>query len=147
MSKVCPVVFRKIDATTSKISTVLVLCSLCTYLVTMHVVILFFISVDFLIRLSGKKTFSPIHLCANAIQKLLRLPVRMEDAGAKRLAAFFGLAFTVGMIITDYQGWMIANTVIAIIFALCAIPEILFGYCIACKFYTLAKSIYPKGFE
>ena len=146
MSKVCPLVFRQIDATISKISTTLVLSSLCIYLLTMHVAILVFISIDFVIRLSGKKIFSPIYLCANLIQKLFHLPVKMEDAGGKRLAAFFGLAFTIGMIITHYAGWMVANTLIAIIFALCAIPEILFGYCIACKFYTLAKHIYPKGF-
>lgn len=146
MSKVCPLVFRQIDATISKISTTLVLSSLCIYFLTMHVGILFFISIDFVIRLSGKKIFSPIYLCANLIQKLFHLPVKMEDAGGKRLAAFFGLAFTIGMIITDYEGWMVANILIAIIFALCAIPDILFGYCIACKFYTLAKRIYPKGF-
>lgn len=146
MPKVCPLAFRLIDATTSKISTALVLSSLFAYLATMHVAILLFIAIDFIIRLSGKKKFSPVFICASAIQKLLHLPVKVEDAGGKRLAAFFGLGFTVGMIITHFGGWMVANTIIATIFAVCAIPEILFGYCIACKFYTLAKRVYPKAF-
>lgn len=146
MPKVCPLAFRLIDATTSKISTALVLASLFTYLATMHVAILLFIAIDFIIRLSGKKKFSPLFICASAIQKLLHLPVKVEDAGGKRLAAFFGLGFTIGMIITHFGGWMVANTIIATIFAVCAIPEILFGYCIACKFYTLAKRVYPKAF-
>lgn len=146
MPKVCPLAFRLIDATTSKISTALVLASLFAYLATMHVAILLFIAIDFIIRLSGKKKFSPVFICASAIQKLLHLPVKVEDAGGKRLAAFFGLGFTIGMIITHFGGWMVANTIIATIFAVCAIPEILFGYCIACKFYTLAKRVYPKAF-
>lgn len=146
MSKSCPLVFRKIDATISKVSTALVLSGIAAYLMTHHVAILLCIIADFLIRLSGQKVYSPIYLCAHAIQKTLRLHVKMEDAGGKRLASFFGLAFTAGLVITHFQGWTIANSVTAIVFIGCAVPEILFGYCIACKFYTLANKIYPKGF-
>lgn len=147
MSKVCPLIFRQIDATISKISTALVVSSIFMYLMTLQVGILFFIAIDFVIRLSGKKKYSPIYLSAHAIQKAFHLSVKMEDAGGKRLAAFFGFAFTVGMIITYYEEWMVANSVIAVIFVSCAIPEILFGYCIACKIYTLVIKFFPNRFE
>lgn len=146
MSKSCPLLYRKIDATISKVSTALILAGIAVYLFTQHVTILLFIIVDFVIRLSGKRGYSPVYLCALAIQKTLHLEVKMEDEGGKRLASFFGLAFTAGLVITHFQGWTLANGVLAIVFIGCAVPEILFGYCIACKFYTLANKIYPKGF-
>lgn len=146
MSKVCPLVFRHIDATVSKISTVVVLSQIVFYFMTMQVAFLFLVAIDFAIRLSGYKLFSPIYLLSLGIQKIFHLPVKMEDAGGKRLAAFFGLAFTLGIIITHYGEWTIASIMIAVIFALCALPDIFFGYCIACKFYTLAQKIFPKRF-
>lgn len=146
MSQACPLLFRQVDSTISKISTSIILAGIVLYFMTMYVVILFFIAADFGIRLSGYKVFSPIYLAALGMQKIFDLPIRMEDAGAKRLAAFFGLAFTVGIVLTHFVQWTAASYVIAVVFALCAIPEILFGYCIACKFYTLLQKVFPKRF-
>jgi hypothetical protein len=43
-----------------------------------------------------------------------------------------------------------ANLAIAFIsgvFLFCATLELIFGYCIACKIYYIAKKLYPNGFE
>lgn len=70
----------------------------------------------------------------------------MEDAGAKRLAAFFGVGFTFALLITSWLGTDLATAIIAGIFLFCAALELLFGYCIACKIYYIVKKIYPKAF-
>jgi hypothetical protein len=146
MSQVCPLLFRQIDATVSKISAAVVSGGVITYLITFQKWILIVLIIDFVLRLGGYKKISPIFQCANSFQKLFALPVRMEDAGAKRLAAFFGLAFMIGMLIGDIGGWIFAVWIIAGVFMTCVVLDILFDYCIACKIYSSAKKIYPKGF-
>ena len=93
MSQSCPLLFRQIDATITKINAFLVMGSIVFYLVTMQKWILVFLVLDFLIRLSGYKMLSPIFKISSELQKIFKLPVRLEDAGSKRLAAFFGLFF------------------------------------------------------
>lgn len=147
MSKACPLLFRQIDATISKINSIVVLAIIALYFVTMHAAVLYFLIIDYIIRLSGWKHFSVINLFSSGVQTVFHLPVKMEDAGGKRLAAFFGLAFTVAIMVTYYLEWPAAGVIIALIFALCAVPDILFGYCIACKMYTLSRKFFPKWYN
>ncbi|MGE4471554.1 MAG: DUF4395 family protein [Sulfuricurvum sp.] len=44
-------------------------------------------------------------------------------------------------------GLNVAVNLIAAIFLVCASLELLFGYCVACKIYYIAKKLYPKAFE
>lgn len=147
MSLSCPLLFRQVDATVSKISTIIVIGFLTTYFLTTWAPILFFLIIDLSIRLSGYKEYSPIYISAQCIQSFMDLPVKMEDAGGKRLAAFFGLVFILGILITHFLGMSTVQIAIAVVFLVCALPDILFNYCIACKIYSCTKRIYPKAFE
>ncbi len=147
MSLSCPLLFRQVDAIVSKISTMIVIVFLGIYFLTHWVPVLFFIIIDLAIRLSGHKEHSPIYISAQCIQGILNLPSKMEDAGGKRLAAFFGLIFILGILITHFLGLTAVQIGIAIVFLVCALPDILFNYCIACKIYTCTKRFYPKAFE
>ena len=109
--------------------------------------VLILLIADFMLRLYGYKHLSPINISSLFIQKKLSLPVKMEDAGAKRLAAFFGVGFTIALLISLWIGADLAIAFISGIFLFCAALELLFGYCIACKIYYIAKKLYPKGFE
>jgi len=144
MSQACPLLFRKIDATISKISASTVMTAVIIYLITSCKLILVFLIVDFILRLSGKKSFSPIFLFANGTQAVFNLPVRLEDAGAKRLAAFFGLSFMVGILASDLLEFSIGVWVIAISFMSCVVLDLLFDYCIACKVYSAFGKIFPR---
>lgn len=144
MSQACPLLFRKVDATISKINAATVVVFVIVYLLTMCKFILFFLIIDFALRLSGKKSFSPIFLFANGVQSVFKLPIRLEDAGAKRLAAFFGLSFMVGMLVSDLLGFTIAIWIIAISFMSCVVLDLLFDYCIACKVYSAFGKIFPR---
>lgn len=147
MAQQCPLIFRHVDANIVRINTLFVIISVIGFLFTQSVSILLLLSVDFLLRLCGYKHISPIHNLSLLIQRNLSIPVKMEDAGAKRLAAFFGLGFTVALVIFHLIGVKLAIDAIAAIYLFCASLELLFGYCIACKIYYIAKKVYPKGFE
>ena len=146
MSQTCPLLFRQIDSTISKISAAVVMIGVIIYLITMQKLIIIFMIFDFILRLSGYKRFSPVFQFANGVQKLFHLPVYLEDAGAKRLAAIFGLLFMIGIVVSDFMGCTIGIWIIASIFISCVLFDLVFDYCIACKVYSTAKKIYPKGF-
>lgn len=147
MSQACPLLFRQVDANISKMSAVAVSIGVIAYLLTMQKIILIFIIIDFILRLSMHKGLSPIFRASCLIKRVLNLPTRLEDAGAKRLVAIFGLAFSIAMLGFDFFGLILGIWIVAAIFITCVVLDLLFDYCIACKVYSLAKKFYPKWFE
>lgn len=146
MSQTCPLLFRQVDANISKISAVAVSLGVIAYLLSMQKIILAFIIIDFIIRLSRFKSMSPIFRGSCFIKRVLNLPTRLEDAGAKRLAAIFGLIFSIAILGFDFLGLKLGIWIVAAVFISCVVLDLLFDYCIACKVYSLARRIYPKGF-
>lgn len=147
MAQQCPLIFRQVDANVIRINTFFVISSVVAFLATQNVTVLLVLTIDFLLRLYGYKHLSPIQNLSLQIQKFFSIAVKMEDAGAKRLAAFFGVGFTVALIVFQVIGVALAVDIIAAVYLFCASLELLFGYCIACKIYYLAKKVYPKGFR
>ncbi len=143
MPKQCPLLFRQVDATVIRINTLFVMAGVVIYVSSGFVAIILAVIADFLLRLSGKKNLSPTQTASAWIQKKFSLPSKMEDAGAKRLAAFFGVVFMGAIVLFHWLeiGWAIHG--VAIVYLLCASLELLFGYCIACKLYYLGQKIYP----
>lgn len=147
MSQACPLLFRQVDANISKISAATVSIGVIVYLLTMQKIILIFIIIDFILRLSLHKGFSPIFRASCFIKRVLNLETRLEDAGAKRLAAIFGLTFSIAMLGLDFLGLILGIWIVAAVFITCVVLDLLFDYCIACKVYSIAKKLYPKWFE
>lgn len=147
MAQQCPLIFRQIDATVVRINTLFVISAISAFLVTHNWVILILLVIDFILRLYGYKHLSPIQNMSLFIQRKLSFPVKMEDAGAKRLAAFFGVGFTVALLIAYWLNADSAVLIIGGIFLFCASMELFFGYCVGCKIYYIAKKLYPRGFE
>ncbi|MDP2077672.1 MAG: DUF4395 family protein [Sulfuricurvum sp.] len=147
MSQACPLLFRQVDANISKMSAVAVSIGVIAYLLTMQKIILIFIIIDFILRLSMHKGLSPIFRASCFVKRVLNLPTRLEDAGAKRLAAIFGLAFSIAMLGFDFFGLILGIWIVAGIFITCVVLDLLFDYCIACKVYSIARKLYPAWFE
>lgn len=147
MAQECPLIFRHVDATVVRINTLFVISAVIGFLVTQYVAILVLLSIDFMLRLYGYKQLSLINNLSLMIQRQFSFPTKMEDAGAKRLAAFFGLGFTVALAVFHFIGVKLAVDAIAAIYLFCAGLELFFGYCIACKIYYIAKKVYPKAFH
>ena len=147
MSKACPLIFRQIDGTIARVSAVFVSFFVVMFLLTSQVLLLYFISVDFLMRLYGLKEYSLIQQLALFTQRVLSLKTEMTDAGAKRLAAGFGLFFILILIIEYHFKLDTAIFFTAGVFLICSLLEIAFSYCIGCKVYFIVKKIYPAFME
>lgn len=146
MAQQCPLLFRQVDATVTRINGLFVMSGVITFLVTQNVWILLVLIADFALRLYGYKQLSPIQNFSLMIQTKLGLSSKMEDAGAKRLAALFGVGFLIAIAISFVLDARIAVNSIAAIYLSCAALDLFFGYCIACKIYYIAKKISPKAF-
>jgi len=144
MSQSCPITFKQIDGNLARIGAFFVLFFVLGYLVTSMNIFLYILALDFLIRLYWEKEFSIIYQLSKILKKIFKIKTHMTDAGAKRLAAQFGLLFSIILIIEVHIGLNIALNVTAFILIICASLELLFNYCIGCKVYHIIKKIYPN---
>ena len=140
----CPLTFKKVESHISRLSSFLVSSLIITYLITSNVYILYFLFIDFLIRLYMDKSYSLIFLFAKAIKNILALQDSFCDGGAKRLAAYFGLLFVFLLIVTHSLDQWLVSLAIGAVFLVCSLLDVLFDFCIGCKVYYLIKRIFPN---
>ena len=145
MTQACPLIFRQIDATVVRIGSSFVILTIALFLMTSQVGLLYLLSADFLIRLYGDKAYSPVYVLSVMVKSLFKMRTKMEDAGAKRLAAQFGLLFLLLLITGHHLHLDLFLYMTAVLFLLCASMELLFGYCVGCKVYVVIKKI-TSGF-
>jgi len=144
MSNACPLNFKKVDATISRFSAFIVAILVVLYLFTSNIFLLYFLAIDFVVKLFVDKKLSPIFFISKSLKNILRMQERLSDGGAKRLAGFFGLFFVVLLIVMHFiVPWEISLGV-AVIFLFCSLLDVFFDYCIGCKIYFIIKKIYPN---
>jgi len=143
MSASCPLTFKLIDGNIARIGSFFVIAFVVTYLVTAMNIFLYILALDFFIRLYLNKEFSIIYQLSKAIKKILKIKTSMTDSGAKRLAAQFGLLFSVILIIEAHLELTVALNITSLVLLICASMEFMFDYCIGCKIYYVIKKHYP----
>ena len=143
MSQACPLLFRQIDGTVVRINALWVTLLVIIFLTTSQTFWLYLLVADFMVRLYGSKAYSPINRLSMFVKKMMRFETHMTDAGAKRLAAHFGVLFSVLLIAAHHLGMEKVTYVLAALFILCAALEVLFNYCVGCKIYYISKKIFP----
>ncbi len=146
MGQSCPLTFRQIDGTVARLNALSVFLLLLLFVVVPNPLILLFLGVDFMIRLYGNKNFSPVFQVSKSLQKILHLRAEMTDAGAKRLAAHFGLFFVFISLAANLAGLTIIMYTATAIFLFCLALELLFAYCIGCKIYFIYRKFVPEEF-
>ncbi|WP_321777227.1 DUF4395 domain-containing protein [Sulfurimonas sp.] len=140
----CPIAFREIDGTIVRIGAFFVSVVVIIYLFTSQIFLLIFLTVDFAIRIYGHKPYSPIYQLSHLVKRIFRFKANMTDAGAKRLAAQFGLLFSVMLVIEGLLDLTLLLHITAAALLACTFLEVLFGYCVGCKIYFIIKKIYPN---
>ena len=98
MTRSCPVSFKQIDGTIARINAIFITILVCAFLITSYSSILYFLAINFLLRLSGNHSLSLIFNSSMVLKKIFSLKTKMTDAKAKKLATFFGLFFVLLMI-------------------------------------------------
>lgn len=147
MNSSCPLNFKPIDSHLSRITSLLVVFLVLLYLWFNNIFILFFLAVDFMVKLFFINRVSLLTYGAKIIKKLLKLDNKLVDGGAKRLAGFFGLFFVMLLIIAHFFNIWTASLIIAFIFIVCALLDVFINFCIGCKIYFIIKKIYPNFME
>ena len=84
MAQSCPLAFRQIDGTIARLNALSVFLLLSLFVFVPNPLILFFLGVDFMIRLYGQKGFGPIFQISKALKKIFGFKEAMGDAGGKR---------------------------------------------------------------
>jgi len=144
MSNSCPLNFQQVDENVSRISALFVATLVVTYLITLNVFILYFLALDFIMKLFLNRGVSPITLIAEFVKEMLHIKEKFVDGGAKRLAGFFGLFFVILLLIGYYFTPWSVSLGIAAIFLSCSLLDVFFNYCLGCKVYYVIKKIYPN---
>lgn len=144
MANACPLAFRQIDENIARINIFFVTLALVLFLVTSRPEWMYFLCIDYLTRLYGNKQYSLLNRSSVFIQNVMRFPVKMADAGAKRLASQFGLLFVMMIIVSFHLQLESAMIGITAVFLLCTAMDLLFRFCVGCKIYYLIKKIYPS---
>ena len=144
MAQSCPLAFRQIDGTIARLNALSVFLLLLLFVFLPHPLILLFLGIDFMIRLYGSKSFSPIFRVSSALKKLFGLASEMTDAGAKRLAAHFGLFFVFAALAFNLAGLTVMTYLTVAVFLFCLSLELLFAYCIGCKIYFVYRKFIPE---
>jgi len=144
MAQSCPLAFRQIDGNIARLNALSVFLLLVLFVATSQPIILAFLGTDFMIRLYGNKKFSPIFQLSKILKKLLNISSEMVDAGAKRLAAHFGLFFVALSLAAALSGITTLMYVAVGIFLFCLSLELLFAYCIGCKIYFFYRKFIPE---
>lgn len=144
MSNTCPLNFEKVDANASRINSLLVALLLLAHLYTLNILIIYFLVIDFTLKLFINKKFSPLVNFSNFIRKSLKIEEKMTDGGAKRLAGIFGLILASLLIFTNMFNLSVLGYLIATIYLVCLFLDIAINYCLGCKVYYLIKKLYPS---
>jgi len=144
MSYTCPMTFENIDSKISRINSFYVSLLVVLYLLSSNIFLLYFLFIDFGMKLFVAKKISPLFLVSKFTKNTLKLESSMVDGGAKRLAAYFGLLFVFLLIVTHYFDTQFLSLVIAGIFISCSLLDLIFNYCLGCKIYYIIKKIYPN---
>lgn len=144
MSNACPLNFKKVDSNISRFSALIVASSVLTYLFTLNVFILFFLAIDFVLKLFLNPGMSPISIFSEFFKNIFNIKENYVDGGSKRLASFFGLFFILLLSFAHFFNVWEVSLTIATIFLACSLLDVFFDYCIGCKVYFIIKKIYPN---
>ena len=140
----CPLNFVQVDSNASRLSSLMVASLVIIYLTTSIEYILYFLILDFSLKLFVNKNHSLISIIAHSLRKLLKMQEKFTDGGAKRLAGIFGLIFVSMLLLTDFLGLSSLTYIVAGIFLSCSLLDVFINYCLGCQIYYIVKKLYPS---
>lgn len=146
MALACPLNYQQIDATLVRIASFYIIASVIAFLLTSNIYLLYWLAIDTMFRIYGPKGFSMVYQLASMTKYLLRLPDKMSDAAAKRLASQFAMLFVLMLIVGYHLEMATFIYAVAAVFLFCAALELLFDFCVGCKVYYIMKALFP-GFH
>lgn len=144
MNYSCPMSFQTVDSNVSRFTSLIVASFIIAYLAIGDVMILYIVALDFIVRLFLNTKNSFFNIVAEKIKALFKLEDKYIDSGAKKLAAYFGLAFVSILVVFYHMDIWLATVIVAGIFLSCSLLDVFFNFCVGCKIYHIIKKLYPS---
>lgn len=133
---VCPISAERVPEHLPRITALLVICLLGTYLFTGYVLVLMFLFIDFIIRGAGYSRFSILHVAANGVSKILNIRSELIDKAPKLFAARLGAVMIGVAVVFEFATIPGASIIIAIMLGVFASLECVFNFCLGCYVYN-----------
>lgn len=147
MARSCPVSFEQVDGTIARINAVFITLLVSLFLFTSYTNILYFLVLDFGVRVFGYHFWSLIFHASKLVKKLFSLKTHKTDAAAKKLAASFGLCFVLLMSVFSELHLDKALYITSTILLICSSLEVVFNYCLGCEIYHIYKKLQQIYFK
>lgn len=144
MSYSCPLNFEQVDASASRLASLIVALLVMVYLITLNIFILYILILDFSVKLFINKKYSLVGFISLKIRKLLNMEEKFTDGGAKRLAGIFGLFFVTMLLLTHFFTPIYVTYIVAAVFLSCSLLDVFINYCLGCQIYYIIKKLYPS---
>ncbi len=111
------------------------------YLVFGQIGFIYVVGMDIIIRLFVNIRLSPINQISRLIKAAIRAKTQNTDAGAKRLAAYFALFFSLSIIVLHSLGFVYEAKVLSAVFVFFSSLELVFNFCVGCKIYFIYQRL------
>ncbi|MCW8838220.1 MAG: DUF4395 domain-containing protein [Thiovulaceae bacterium] len=144
MAYSCPITFEKVDSGVSRISSFIVSIFVTYYIYSFNIYVLYFLFLDFYMRIFCQKYFSIIYISSKVIKRIFYLKDKLSDGGAKKLAGLFGIFFVALLIMLKHMDYREFSLIIGVVFIICSSLDAFLDYCVGCKVYFVIKKIYPN---
>jgi len=141
MNLICPVSTRQINEKAARINALIVMVLLLPILFTDYKWFIFILAADFFIRGFMERPHSPVAWIGRTLCQSLGLKFEMINAGPKIFAARVGFVFSSVIGIMVMFNLIIAVNIMTAILAVFAGLEAFFGFCAACRIYTVLVKI------
>jgi hypothetical protein len=141
MEKCCPINTELVDSKLIRLNAAVIFFILVLFIFTKKDLLIYYVLADFLIRVIFGFRFSPVCIAIRYSLNLMKVEPNKINAGPKKLAAKFGLVFsllTTVFFIADYK---ISCLIIVTLFAIATGLEAFFDFCMVCKIYPYLKKL------
>ncbi len=141
MNPMCPVSFEKINENVARINAAQAVVLLLLFLFSPLKWLILIVAADFCIRAFWQPKYSLFVVISKKIIALLKLKPVLVDAAPKIFAARVGSLFSCLLTVCWLLHLGTAALIIGLMFAVCALLEAAFRFCVACKMYPLVCKI------
>ena len=136
----CPISYSQVDKHLIKAYSSIVFIVLAVSLFLNNHIGLYFIAIDFLIRVFIGIKYSPLCNLLTSAMRVTHIKPALINAGTKKIAAIVGLLFSVMITITIIFSLPIVAKLLTVMFMIAIGLDLLFDYCLACKMQSLYLS-------
>jgi len=141
LNAVCPISDRRVDENVTRFNALLTVLFLFAFVLTNQIVLILILAIDFAARGAKRPEYSPFAQLSIRLTGWLGIAPKMINGGPKFFAARIGFLFSVVILLANISGILWLQYTLAAVFALCALLEAAFAFCVACQIYPFFLNV------